>query len=34
VVQEARGTPIGWTLLSAPLLWLAGLGIFQARAKT
>jgi hypothetical protein len=28
------GFPIGWTLGLAPLLWLAGLGVFQARAKT
>lgn len=27
-------TPRAWRLSLLPLLWLAGLGVFQARAKT
>jgi hypothetical protein len=34
VIQAARGSPPVWALGCAPLFWLAGLGIFQARAKT
>jgi len=34
VVQIARDVPIPWTLALAPILWLAGLGVFQARGKT
>ncbi len=34
VIQTLRGTPPAWTLACAPLLWLAGIGIFQARART
>jgi hypothetical protein len=34
VIQTVRGSPPVWTLGCAPLFWLAGLGILQARAKT
>ncbi len=34
VIQAARGSPLVWTLGCTVLFWLAGLGIFQARAKT
>ena len=34
VLQTVRDVPIGWAAALAPLLWLAGLGVFQARGKT
>jgi hypothetical protein len=34
LLQALRGTPLIWTLSTAILLWLGGIGIFQARAKT
>jgi hypothetical protein len=34
VVQARRGTALGWTLPGTVLLWLAGIGILQARART
>jgi hypothetical protein len=34
LLQAVRGTALVWTLPATILLWLAGIGIFQARAKT
>jgi hypothetical protein len=33
-VLTMRDAPLAWTLGIAPLVWLGGLGVFQARAKT
>jgi len=34
VVQVVLDAPVTWTLGLGPLLWVGGLGVFQAREKT